>query len=480
MPPFPYFPNSGRQPDSSFEMTVNPTSASYLRRASSLVCAGLALVLGAVPASAETLTEALAAAYANNPTLEAERAQLRATDEGLAEARSGYRPTVTATASAGVVESDSNISGSQTLNPVTYGVGVQQPLYRGGRTIAGTSQAKNAILGERERLRSVEQSVLLEAATAYMDVLRDIAVVELTVKNEQVLRRDLEATRDRASVGDATRTDVSQAEARLAGAIAGRIQAQGTLEGSRAVYRRIVGRLPEGLVEPQLADALPVSLDETMALAEQNNPDLLAAQYAQSAAGDEIDLARGEMLPTLTLNGAIEHREDSVAPGSEIDSMSVIAQLTIPLYEAGGPSARVRRAKHVEAQRQYQSEAARRGVMEQATRAWQGLESARAAVDQFQIQVQASEIALGGTRQQARVGSRSILDVLNAEQELLDAQVNLVRARAGSIVAQLQVLAAVGRLNARDMALPVEYFDEEAYYKKAKGRIWGTGIGDGN
>lgn len=438
--------------------------------------AGLTLAMPA-PVQAETLQEALASAYANNPTLQAQRAQLRATDEGVAEARSGWRPTVSATGQVGVSETDSSVSGTETLNPLSYGLSVQQPLYRGGRTVAGTARARNLVMAERQRLRAVEQEILLAAATAYMDVLRDTAVVELTIKNEQVLRRELDATRDRAAVGDANRTDVAQAEARLAGAIAGRIQAAGALDATRAVYRRVVGHPPQNLQRPPPAQGLPQSVETALQLAEENNPGILSATYLERAAQDDIRLARGEMLPTLSLNGQIEHREDTVTSGTETDSASVVAQLNIPLYQAGGPSARVRRAKQVANQRRLQLEEARRAVRDETTQAWEALATASARTNQLEIQVRANQIALDGTREEARVGSRILLDVLNAEQELLDAQVNLVSAVSESLVAELRLLASTGRLTAQDLSLQVEYFNDEAYFNKVKGKFWGTGIG---
>ena len=442
--------------------------------------AGIALLtLSGGPAGAETLSEALAAAYESNPTLKAQRAQLRAVDEGLPEARSGWRPTVTATGEAGYaeIENSSAPGTTQALNPLSYGLNLNQPLYRGGRTIAGTSRAKNLIKAERAALLSVEQTVMLAAAGAYMDVLRDTAVLELQVKNEQVLRRELDATRDRFSVGEVTRTDVAQAEARQAQAVAGRIGASGNLNSVRATYRRVVGKAPESPESPPPLSGLPESLEATQQLAEESNPDMVAARFAELAARNDISLAKGELLPTLSLNGLVEHREESAIEGSETDRASVIAQLTIPLYQAGGPSARVRRAKQTAGQRRIQVEETRRLVRERATLAWEVLEAARARITQFEIQVSANEIALAGTRQEALHGLRILIDVLNAEQELLDAQVNLVGAQRNSYVAGLNLLAAIGRLTARDLALPVEYYDEQAYYNKVKGKFWGTGTG---
>ncbi len=438
----------------------------------------LVSMAGFQPSAAETLNEALAAAYTNNPTLLAQRARLRATDDTLPEARSGWLPTVSATGDAGVSSVDSAIIGQQDLQPLSYGLSLSQPLYSGGRTVAGVSRAQNLILAERAVLRSVEQSVLLEAATAYIDVLRTTAVLELNTKTEQVLRRELNATEDRYRVGELTLTDVAQARARLAGAVAGRIQAQGDLEAARAEYVRVIGKAPENLGTPPPVGGLPRSLPETLEVAQTDNPDLIAARYREQASINDIALAKGEMRPTLSLDGRVSHSEEITSEGSETDSASITAQLNIPLYQGGGPSARVRQAKQAASERRVVVTETERLTRATATAAWQALAVARARESQFESQVEANTTALEGTREQARVGSRILLDVLNAEQELLQAQVNLVSAKRDSFVAGLEVLASVGRLTARNFGLPVEYYDEKAYYNKVRRKLWGTGIGN--
>ncbi len=438
----------------------------------------LVSMAGYQPTAAETLNEALAAAYTNTPTLLAQRARLRATDDTLPEARSGWLPTVTATGDAGVSSVDSAISGQEDLQPLSYGLSLSQPLYSGGRTVAGVSRAQNLILAERAVLRSVEQSVLLLAATAYIDVLRTTAVLELNTKTEQVLRRELNATEDRYRVGELTLTDVAQARARLSGAVAGRIQAQGDLEAARAEYVRVIGKAPESLSTPPLVGGLPRSLRETLEAVQTDNPDLLAARHREQASINDIALAKGEMRPTLSLDGRVSHSEEVTSAGSETDSASITAQLRIPLYQGGGPSARVRQAKQAASERRVVVTETERLTRATATAAWQSLAVARARESQFESQVDANTTALEGTREQARVGSRILLDVLNAEQELLQAQVNLVSAKRDSFVAGLEVLVSVGRLTARNLGLPVEYYDEKAYYNRVRRKLWGTGIGN--
>lgn len=456
------------------ERTLSPGFSRKLFAAFALACLAMS---PAAPVAAQTLTEALATAYESNPTLRAQRAQLRATDEGLPEARAGWRPTVTAEGQAGVGTTDSG-AGAQDLQPLSYGLFVTQPLYRGGRTSAGVSRANNLILAERAQLTSVEQQILLEAATAYMDVARDLTVLELSVRNEQVLARELNATQDRFRVGELTLTDVAQAKARLAGAVAARIQAQGNLESSRAEYLRVIGRAAESPRSPPGLKGLPLTREETQELSDRNNPEIVAALYSERAAQDDIRLSRGEMLPTLSLDGQVEHREEFVSPGGETDSARVMAQLSIPLYQGGGPSARVRGAKQVASQRRIEQEETRRTVRAQATSSWVTLLVARAQVTQFESQVDANKTALEGTREQARVGLRILLDVLNAEQELFRAQVNLEVAKRDSFVAGLQVLVSIGRLTARDLNLKVEYYDGKTYYDDVKGKLGGTSINE--
>ena len=264
------------------------------------------------PAGAQSLEEALANAYVSNPTIESQRAQLRATDELVPQALSGYRPTVEAGADAGYSrsrlrgpDSRGETATRQSLNQRGLDLSVVQPLYSGGRTQAGTKRAEALVEAQRADLLSTEQSVLLDGATAYLDVVRDQAVVDLNVNNEQVLRRQLDASRDRFNVGEITRTDVSQAESRLARALSDRIEAEGLLSASRAVYARVIGSPPGRLTAPRLVFDLPSSREETVALAESNNPTVIAAEFSETAARNAVDAVRGEMLPSANLRGTL-------------------------------------------------------------------------------------------------------------------------------------------------------------------------------
>ncbi|MGH6933272.1 MAG: TolC family outer membrane protein [Dongiaceae bacterium] len=441
-----------------------------------LIFAG-AIVGSAGWAEAQTLDEALAATYASNPTLEAARARLRATDELVPQALSNYRPTASVNGDLGVeTEKSTNFGGSgsesATTAPRAARLNVTQPLYRGGRTVAETNQAENLVEAERARLTAVEQDVLLRAVTAYVNVVRDQAVVELTKSNEAVLGRHLKATQDRFSVGEVTRTDVSQAESRLARATAQRIEAEGLLVSSRATYVELVGEMPGTLSEPAIPTRLPATEEETIAESD-NNPNIAAAQFAARAAQDGTDLAFGELLPRLSLEGELTTLRDSGFEGQESDSAAITARLTIPLYQAGAVGSRIRESKQRVAQRRREIDEQRRNAVQNATSAWQALETARARIQSFEAEVNAAETALDGVEQEQQVGSRTVLDVLDAQQELFVAQVNLVRSKRDQIEAAYRVLNAIGQLTAQKLSLPVDYYDVMQHYKEVRDKWWG-------
>ncbi len=445
--------------------------------------AGTAIVAaGALaPVRAQTLEQAMATAYATNPQLVAQRAQLRSADESVAQARSGWRPTVTVNGSVGENQIDSQGATSPTtLHPKSAGLTITQPLFRGFRTILGTARATNQVKAERARLFVQEQNVLLAVAQAYLDVLQNAAVVELNVSNEQVLRRQLEATQDRFRVGEVTRTDVSQAEAALAGAIAARISAEGALITSRQVFEQQVGMQPRGLVAPAVPPNLPKTIDDAAAAASNDNPNVIAALFDEGAAREQVGEIRGQLLPTLQAVGTVSTAQETSTTGSTsqnyTNSASVVLQLQVPLYEAGSVYSQVRAARQVDTQRQITIEVNRRQVIQQATSAFQNLQTARASISSLAAQVRAAEIAEEGVRQEAAVGSRTVLDVLNAVQAVLNAQVSYVRAQHDDLVAAYQLLSASGRLGARQLKLPVELYDYEANYNDVEHRWFGTDI----
>lgn len=446
-----------------------------------LALAGVAMVfagLGMTSAGAQTLKEAMAQAYLTNPTLGAQRAALRAVDEGVPQAKAGWRPTVNAAASAGFAESNRNIGNDQDLNPRTASLTASQPLFRGFRTEAEVASAEAAVRAQRARLLSNEQTVLLQSVTAYLDVLRDQALVELNRNNEQVLRRQLQAANDRFRVGEITKTDVAQAESRLAGSTADRVQAEGNLISSRATFARVVGQMPGTLETAPALPVLPKSEDEASSTAAGAHPDIITAQSVEEASRYDIDVAWGALLPTVTLDASISRSIESTTENLRSTDKSLLARVSIPLYQAGADYSRVRQRKETSAQRRIEVEDARRAIQQQVTRSWEAYNTARARIVSRQEQGRASRIALDGVQQEALVGSRTTLDVLDAEQEFLNANVQLVVAQRDERVAAFTLLAAVGQLTAEQMALGVEIYDPTVHYNKVRDQ-W-IGLTPGN
>jgi TolC family type I secretion outer membrane protein len=430
----------------------------------------------AMPAQAASLYDALATAYASNPTLEAARADVRAIDENVPQVLSEWRPTILGEAQGGR-EWDRNIepiTPSLDTNPRSFGVTVRQPIFDGFGTVSGTSQAENQVEAGRARLINTEQVVLLDAVSAYMAVVRDTAVLDLNRNNEKVLEAQLEATEARFEVGELTRTDVAQAQSRLQGAIAARIQAEGQLTSSRAIYRQVIGDDPVDVAMPAVTPPLPANREEAVALS-QAAPNVQAAQFDERAAKDNIDVQFSDMLPSVALEGSYTRRQELAGPNTESDVGTVLGTLTVPLYQAGAPDSRVRQSKQRYMQSRRLTDEALRAAEQEAITAWQGLQTAMAQSQSFEEQVKAAELALEGVRSEQEVGARTILDVLDAEQEALNARVSLVSAQTDHVVAQYRLLAAGGALTAANLGLDVPYYDPREHYEKVRNKFWGTG-----
>lgn len=441
------------------------------------------ILLAGMPAAAlaQTLEAALAAAYMNNPGLRAERASLRATDERVSQALANWRPEVEVTSDIGRADTFNNTrtgKRDQMRTPRGLELNVTQPLFRGFRTRAATREARNTVKAARARLLAKEQDVLLEAASAFMNVVRDQAVVELNINNERFLKRQLEAVSDRFEVGELTRTDVSQAEARLAGATAERIQTKGDLEASRAAYRKVIGEEPGTLIQPKPLGGLPAGREEAISRAIEYHPDVIAASFDIRAARANMDEIRGELLPSLELTGKVSRRFESAGNSSRVDEKSIKATLTIPLYQQGVVRSRLRAARQTVGRERLEEDQSRLEVAEAATRAWEALATARARIESFTAQIAANEIALEGVTREAAVGARTVLDVLDAERELLDARVDLVGAERDEVVAIFQLREAIGRLTARHLYLPVDFYDPDVHYREIQGRGLGGGNGE--
>lgn len=433
----------------------------------------------AAPAGAETLIEAMAYAYNSNPTLLAARAALRATDEAVPQALSGWRPTVSVVGEAGYSSIETKTpttSGSTDLNPWSVQIQLQQPLYTGGRVSAAVRNAEKSVLAGRASLMNTEQTVLLNVATAYMNVLRDEALLELNRKNVDVLKRQLQAAQDRFRVGEITRTDVAQAEARLANAVSDRIASEGTLETSRATYMAVVGRGPKDLKTPELTINFPPSSATASEAAALNNPGVVSARYTAEAAAAGIDQIAGELLPTVNLNLAAGRAKNQSVDGYQSTFGEATVSISVPLYQAGSVSSRVREQKHTANQRRIQIHEQRRAAIQSATQAYETWLAAKASIESLQTQIDASEIALEGVEREAQVGARTVLDVLDAEQELLSARVSLVSSERNERVSAFQILQAMGRLTASDLSLPVEVYNPVINYEDVRGAWFGTGV----
>ncbi len=455
--------------------------------------AALAALLGstlaAQPAFAESLTDALAATYAGNPTLQAARAELRATDENVAQALSNWRPSLSADGTAQWSETRNTLStgagfaalgtsSDDTRKSYSGTVSLAQNIYRGGRTVAQTRQAKAQVAAGRASLANTEQSVLLDAVTAYMDVLRDLATVELNRNNVIVLERQLEAANDRFDVGEITRTDVAQSEARLSRSRSLLTRAEANLTNSRAAYERIVGMAPGTLdAEPPLPD-LPPSEAEALDVALRDNPQVVAARFAEEASRHAIRDAKGQLLPQLQVQGEYGYAERPSSSIDDSETASVTAVLSVPLYQSGAVSSQIRQAKQLNSQSRLQIAEAIRLVEEGVASAWEGYRAANAQIESDREQVRANEIALDGVQQEAQVGSRTTLDVLDAEQELLDSRVALVTSERDAYVAAYQLLAAIGRLNAVYLNLPVETYRPAENYDSVADRWYGWALID--
>lgn len=444
----------------------------------------LALGAFAVPAWAESLEDALTAAYATNPDLQGARAKLRAVDEGVPQARAGWLPTITVTGSWGYNDrrQDTAFSGltgkRQKLHPMTGAVDVVQPLFTSGRTYYSIRQAKADVRAGRADLRAAEATVLLSAVTAYMNVIRDQSIVDLNTSNVAVLKKQLEATRDRFQVGELTRTDVAQAEARLAAAVSSLTQAQANLTASRSSYQTSMGHAPGSLAKPDKVPVLPADELDALEIGLRENPNLVGARERETASRFAVAVAKGALGPTIELQGELAHNEQSSIRRDQADTQSLIAQIRIPIYQGGAEWSKIREAKQLNSQSLAAIASTERSVVESVANSWEALRAARAQTESDREQVRANTVAFDGVSQEAKVGSRTTLDVLNAEQELLNAQVSLVGAERNLFVATYQLLSSVGRLSAEQIALPVAPYDPTAYYRKVEYKLigWDTRV----
>ncbi len=476
-----------------------------------------------------TLAESLALAYSNNPQLTGERAHLRSVDENVPTALAGWRPTIVVTGSYGyavgriaeepnsvgsAVTGGSSTGGGTTGTTTTTGnlgtaAATEQPtgvtsslnsqikpypsvkdnrdvsaaqatitqyIYRGGRTTATTHEAVNSVYAERARLIAEEETVFGDTINAYVGVIEDRQLLKLDQANEQVLGDELRAINDRFKVGELTRTDVAQAEAALAQAIATRQTAEGTLQTASATFVREVGIEPP----PDLADPQPLKLpikgqEDAASQAIANNPNVIAAKFNESQLRDAVDVAFSTLGPNLSLQGTAFYNSNQSEPGIKTYGEQATLNLTFPLYQGGQEYAAIRQARQNYLQAVRQTEDAQRAAHEQAVQAFETLSAARASIASSHVAVRSSEIALEGLEREALVGSATTQEVLIGQQNLLSAEITLVQNVTSLVTASYGVASAIGRLTASDLGLSVPLYDETAYYKAVRGLLWGSG-----
>lgn len=483
------------------------TSVQFRRRGGVLVAAAIGLASAVAPqggAVAQTLDQALARAYGSNPTLNSQRASVRAIDEQVPQALSGYRPTITATGDLGVqrthnrsLESGggggggnlppglSSLTGAGNSKATTYprgvGISAQQTVFDGFQTYNRVRSAESNILGAREQLRNSEQNVLFDAAQAYMDVLRDYAILDVRRNNVDVLSEELRAASERFQVGEVTRTDTAQAQAAVEGARTAVSQAEAQLNTSRATYRQVVG---EDIGRPRAARSvdriLPKALGSAISQSQAQHPAILAAFHGVDAATLQIRVVEGQTYPQVGLEAAFTRRwEDSFQAPSRTTTGSLVGRITIPIYAGGLYSSQIREAKETAGQRRLEADISRDQVRQAVVSAWGSLQASTAQIASAQAQIEASQVALNGVREEAKVGQRTTLDVLNAQQAVLDARVTLIQAQHDRVVASYALLSSVGWLTAAKLGLGVRSYDPNVHYEQVRDKWHGYRTPDG-
>ena len=442
--------------------------------------------MGPMPALADTIEAALVRAYQNNPQLNSQRAQVRFTDENVPQALSGYRPKASITASAGVQYTDTLINQGApiathgTNAPRSAGATVTQTLYNGNITANRTRAAESQVSGAREALRVLDQTVLLSAATIYMDYLRDSAIVEVQRSNVRVLEQTLKQTRDRFNVGEVTRTDVAQSEAQLAAGRTSQLTAESNLVTTKSNFRRIIGNEPEALAPGSPVDRfLPSTLPSAVELGLTENPNVTAQMYGIDVSYLQVKVNEGALLPTVTFQAAVQQSYESTQTLFRSFGASATAQVTVPIYQGGAEYSLIRQSKETLAQQRLALEQVRDQTRANVVTAWGQLVAGKAQVASAQAQVTASEIALNGVREEAKAGQRTTLDVLNAQQALVNARVALVTAQHDRVVASYAVLNSVGRLSPQVLNLATTTYDASVHYHQVRDSWIGVRAPDG-
>jgi len=457
------------------------------RRLALVASAAPLLFLATTPVLAETIEGALVRAYQDNPQLNAQRASVRSTDENVPQALSGYRPQVSVTASGGSQYTDTTLKSGGAVSrlhgvngPWAAGATITQTLYNGGRTGNRTRAAESQVSAAREGLRVLEQSVLLAASTIYMDYLRDSAIVEVQRSNVNVLEQTLKQTQDRFNVGEVTRTDVAQSQAQLAAGRTQLLAAESTLTTTRANYRRIIGSDPQNPQPGSPVDRyLPKTLAQAVDMGLVENPNVTAAMYGIDVSFLQVKVNEGALFPTVTLQGNVQQANEQTLTAFKAFSASATANISIPIYQGGAEYALIRQSKESLAQQRLNLDQVRDQTRANIAQGWGQLVASKSQVASAQAQVTASEIALNGVREEARVGQRTTLDVLNAQQALVNARIALVTAQHDRVVASYTVLNAVGRLSPVTLKLKTSVYDPSVHYHQVRDSWFGVRTPDG-
>ena len=442
----------------------------------------LALMLSSVlclKANATTVFDAMADAYKHNPTLQGQRAYLRSVDENVAIAKSGYRPNIYLNGSY----SDSHIHNDMQKANDGYTKAIaavlSQPIFNGFSTFNSVRAADKSVEAEQSNLYNVEQEILLAAGTAYLDVLRDESIVDLQKNNEKLLKKRLDETRERFNVGEVTRTDVSQAEARHSAAISDRIAAEGNLAASKAVYIKIIGTTPSDLAEPtNMSDMFPKNQDDALKYAYQNNYNLKAAKSRLEASDYTVSANNGALLPQVSFDAkASRSKTEAInARDPETNSFQWTVNMNVPLYNSGETRARIRQSKYKKWQAQEAVLEAERNMIATVTSSYEYMVANESRLQSVKDQIKAYAIALDGVQQEEALGNRTVLDVLDAYQALLNSNVEEVRARRNYYVSGMALLLSMGKLTAKDLKLNTELYDAEKHSKETRGKFLSLSI----
>lgn len=423
--------------------------------------------------AADKFSDALISAYQTNPRIKAQRKILEANNETASQAFSGWLPNVNANLQTG---RQRNSNSAQTAGSFVYGdsdvasLTLNQPLFSGGETLSQMDKAEYEITAARSDLLELEQQVLLDAVGAYMDVVRDEAVLGLSKNNSKVLAKQLKASKQRFAVGEVTRTDVAQSQSRLSRAKTDKIQARGSLVTSRANFERVIGFVPQGeLTTPSSFPAIPKTLEEAFILAEQKSPLITSAENREKSAGEDVDISVAGILPELSLQGNMRREDGSgFQSNEEFNSDSLLLNLDVPLYQSGAEYSLIRQAKINASQQKFNLINQKDAVKESVTQAWEALETAVATIRSNEDAIDAAQIALKGVKQEQLFGARTVLDVLDAEQELFVARVNLKRSQRDRIFSIYNLLAVMGELTVDNLGFDVQKYNPEEHYEDVK------------